>query len=138
MTKKYSSKISYELLVFILLIFYLPLIPDLIENEINAETLSILGFLALVYLFVLYLFLGTNYTIDSNELKIKCGPFSYDPINIMDIKEVEKTKSLLSSPAPSFDRIRIKYNNSNSIIISPKNKSEFLNHLKEINPSIKS
>jgi len=137
MTKKYPSKVSYGLLIFIFLVFYGPLIPDLVKGDISGKMIGLIGFLSLIFAFVLHLFFGTYYTIENNKLKIRCGIFSYKPIEIDKIKEVSKTKNIISSPAPSFDRIEIKYGKFDEIIISPKDKLNFANHLAIINPNIK-
>ena len=137
MTKKYPSKVSYGLLIFIFLVFYGPLIPDLVNSDLSGKMIELIGFLSLIFAFVLHLFFGTHYTIENNKLKIKCGIFSYKPIEIDKIKEVSKTKSIISSPAPSFDRIEIKYGKFDEIIISPKDKLNFTNDLVIINPNIK-
>jgi hypothetical protein len=42
----------------------------------------------------------------------------------------------MSSPALSLDRIEIFYNKFDSVIISPKNKADFVAELKSINPAI--
>ena len=136
-TKKYPSKVSYGLLTFIFLVFFGPLVPDLMNGELNGKMITAIGFLLFVFAFILHLFLKTQYTIENNNLKIKCGLFSYKPIQIDDIKEISKTRNIISSPAPSFDRIEIKYGKFNEIIISPKNKFDFANELKNINPNIK-
>lgn len=65
-----------------------------------------------------------------------CSVFKYASIDVSSITEVNKSKSIISSPAPSFDRIKISYNKYNSILISPKNKIGFINHLLDINPNI--
>ncbi|WP_053991548.1 PH domain-containing protein [Mangrovimonas sp. TPBH4] len=137
MTKKYPSKVSYGLLLFIFLIFYGPLIPNLIENPINGKTLVVVGLLSLVFAFIVHPFLKTKYIIRNKQLDIKFGMFSYQPIDIRNIKEISKTTSKLSSPAPSFDRIEIKYGQFEEVIISPKDQMNFVKDLTEINPNIK-
>jgi hypothetical protein len=136
MTKTYPSKISYGLLVFIFLVFFGPLIPDLTQGQLKVNMIAIIGFLSLVYAFILHLFFKTEYTIDEKKLKIKCGLFSYKPIEIDKIKDISKTKSIISSPAPSFDRIAIKYGKFDEIIISPKDRLDFVAVLTKINPNI--
>jgi len=137
MTKKYPSKISYALLGFIFLIFFWPIVFVVVNNEINAKGIATILFLTILLAFIVHMFLKTDYTISNKELKIRCGFFSYKPIKIVDIKKISKTKSLLSSPAASFDRIKIEYGKFDSIIISPKNKFDFAKNLVEINPKIK-
>ncbi len=92
--------------------------------------------LLLVDAFVLHLFLNTEYTIEDGQLKIKSGFFREKPIDILEIKEIKKTNSIISAPAASFDRIEIKYKTFNTMIVSPKNKTAFIKHLMEINPNI--
>ena len=137
MTKKYPSKVSYGLLIFVFLVFNGPLIPDLIRGEFNEKSIGLIVFLSIVFIFIAHFFLKTQYSIENNKLKIKCGLFSYKPIDIDEIKEISKTKSILSSPAPSFDRIEIKYGKFNEVIISPKDKFQFAEDLTKINPNIK-
>ncbi len=137
MPKTYPAKVSYGLLVFVFLLFYGPLVPALIKYGFDFSTAAAIGFLTLIYAFVLHLFLKTEYIIDRKFLKIKQGIFSFKPIDIGTIKEVSNTKSLISSPAPSFDRITIKYGKYNEVIISPEDKKVFVNDLLKINPGIK-
>jgi hypothetical protein len=99
--------------------------------------IGVIGFLLLVFAFILHLFFKTQYTIDNHKLNIKCGFFSYKPIEIDKIKEISKTRNIISSPAPSFDRIEIKYGEFDEIIISPKNKFDFAEYLTKLNPNIK-
>jgi len=131
---KYKSKVSYGLLIFIFLLFSGFLIPNVIQGIWNANMIVIH---VVLFAFIIHLFFGTEYTIDNNILKIKCGFFKYTPIEINDIKEVSKTNTILSSPAASFDRIRIKYGRLKEIVISPKDKKNFITELININPKIK-
>jgi hypothetical protein len=80
---------------------------------------------------------NTEYTIEENKLKIKCGFFAYKPIEINEIKEITKSSSIISSPAASFDRIEIKYGKFEEMIISPVDKFEFAEYLTDLNPNIK-
>ena len=137
MTKTYPSKVSYGLLTFVFLMFYGPLIPSFINGELNVKSVGFLIFLTLIFAFIAHLFLKTEYTIDNDKLKIKCGVFSFKPIDINAIRAISKTKSIMSSPAPSFDRIELKYGEFNEVIISPKNKFQFAKDLTKINQNIK-
>jgi hypothetical protein len=136
MTKKYTSKISYGLLIIIVLLLIAPLISIIQNGVIDKEIALRLLFMAALLLFVLHVFLNTNYTIDGSKLKIRSGIIPYRPIEISSIREISKTKSLWSSPAPSFDRIVIKYGKYNKMIVSPKDKVAFVKDLCEINPNI--
>ena len=75
-----------------------------------------------------WIFTSTNYTFTSNELAIRCGPFSWK-IPFRDITVVERTNSRRSGPALSMDRLQITYGQGKSILISPENKEAFLREL---------
>ncbi len=86
---------------------------------------------------VAWLWFDTKYFIKNGEIKINAGPIKYAPVPISKITTIKKTKTWLSSPACSFDRIEISYNKYDSIVISPTKLKEFLATLNDINPSIK-
>jgi len=134
--KVYPAKVSYGLLLFVFLIFYGPLIPDIINGTFSLNTVLFVGVLTLIFALISYLFLGTRYTIEDNMLKIKCGWISYQPIDINEIKEISKTKNIMASPAPSFDRVEIKYGKFGEVLVSPIDKFSFANDLIIINPNI--
>ncbi len=97
--------------------------------------MTIVG-VTVVFAFILHLFLKILYIIDEGKLIIKTGFIRYKPIDIKSIKKMAPTNSIVSSPAPSFDRIEIKYGKYDDIIISPKDKQNFVKHLLKINPEI--
>lgn len=82
------------------------------------------------------MFLTTNYTIESDKLTIKCGLLYDKTIDIKTIKKITETNNPLSSPATSLDRLEINYGKFDSVIISPKQKSEFINDIKGVNPNV--
>lgn len=137
MNKNYPSKVSYGLLIFIFMIFFAPFIFHIIDEGFSELDSVVLVFLITLYGFIVYLFFQTVYIIENSQLKIKFGFFSFKPIDIMDIKEISKTSNIISSPAPSFDRIEIKYADFGSVIISPKDKISFSKDLVQLNPEIK-
>ena len=89
-----------------------------------ATTVTILVGIAVVALLV-WLLVGTHYTVDRGTLRIVSGPFRWK-MPVDQIMSVEATKSLLSSPALSLDRLRIRYGNRRRIMISPADKAGFL------------
>lgn len=86
--------------------------------------------------FIAYTFTNTTYIIEDKTLRIKCGFLYNKKIDIERIKRVEESRSPLSSPAPSLDRLEIIYNKFDSILISPKDKGGFIDEVLKINPSI--
>lgn len=137
MNTTYTSKLSYGLLAFITACLILPVFLIKPKPE-DASLIFKLSAIGLTYVLILYIVLNTKYRIQDNILKVNIGFIKYKSIEIEKIKEVAKTNNIIASPAPSFDRIKIKYGKYGSIILSPKNKEEFVKHLQSINPNIQS
>lgn len=94
-------------------------------------------FLLLVIAFILQMLFTTYYTItDDNILKIRCGFLYKKDFPVSTIRKIEKNYLALSSPAASFDRLELFYGKYDSVLVSPKQKAEFIADLLEINPDI--
>ena len=131
MEKIYKSKIGIEIKIPILLILSFCFYKTMVTPKIPAITIGVL-----VFAFIIYTFASIKYIIYNENLNIKGGFFVNEDIDIQSILKIEKTFNILSAPAASLDRIEIKYGQGNSILISPKNKTEFVNELLKINPNI--
>lgn len=77
---------------------------------------------------------STYYVIDGNTLVIRSSFLTWR-VPIRQIESITPTRSALSSPALSLDRLRIDYNGK-SILISPENRERFIAMLRSVNPSI--
>ncbi len=87
--------------------------------------------------FVTHMFANTYYTIAGTGLIVRRGLFINITIDISTIKSIAETNSILSAPATSLDRLEISYNKYDSVIISPKNKAEFIADILAINNDVK-
>jgi len=76
----------------------------------------------------LWLMTSTAYTLSNTTLLVKSGPFKWQ-VPIEQITSITPTFNPLSSPALSLDRLRIDYGRGQSIMISPKDKGQFLQDL---------
>lgn len=97
--------------------------------------------MGLTLFFTAYILFGIRYLILQEEsgkflLQIKIGHFNYTKIDISTIKKIQKTRNIISSPAASMDRLEISHSKFDSVIVSPKNKTDFVHQLLLINPSI--
>jgi hypothetical protein len=95
-----------------------------------------LAMIVLVSVFIAQILLTTYYMISERTILIKCGFLFTATVNIDSIKRISETNNMMSSPAASLDRLEIIYNTYNSILVSPKEKMEFLTHITTINPKI--
>ena len=90
---------------------------------------------ALTLLLPLWLLLDTNYTLTAEELLVRSGPFRWR-IALGQVHEVLPSRSWRSSPALSLDRLRIRYGQGHSILVSPREKQRFVDALRERCPSL--
>lgn len=132
MPKVYKSKIGFEIIVPIIF-----LLGAIILLSLSKEP-AWLGLIILlpVILFIAHMFLTTYYIIHDHQLTIKSGFLFHKIIDIHTIQKIAETNNPISSPATSLDRIVITYNKHDSVIISPKAKQDFINHLIALNPNI--
>jgi hypothetical protein len=80
------------------------------------------------------LLLDTNYTVTGEELRIHSGPFRWR-IALSEVRAVSPSRSWLSSPALSLDRIRVQYGVARSVLVSPREKQRFVDCLRERCPA---
>ena len=76
------------------------------------------------------LYATTYYTITSDMLLVRSGPFAW-VIPLREITRIEPTRNPASSPAFSLDRLSIYYGLGNRLIISPTDKENFLATLRK-------
>lgn len=78
--------------------------------------------------FPIWLLLSTSYTIDGGTLTVRCGPLKV-VVPLSSVTRVTATRSLLSAPALSLDRLEIRYGKGASVVVSQKEKGAFLKAL---------
>ncbi len=90
--------------------------------------LAIIGLPLVLFLFAF----PVSYRVSTSELTIRSGVLLRWKIPLEAIQDVYPTRNPLGSPAWSLDRLHIRYSRGAklaSILISPKNKSDFLREL---------
>lgn len=140
---KYKSKVDLALFIptvgimlgATLLTVILPLKqPDPTGSLVG---LGIALFMLVCTALCIQLFLATYYAIDSAMLTIHGGLlYKRKKIPIASIRKIEETRTFVSAPAPSLDRLEIFYNRFDSVVISPKDKLGFIAELLKLNPEI--
>lgn len=109
------------LMVFVPLTVFVPIVVA--EQQDDLATLVVVGLL--VTIVPVWLYLTTAYEVDEERLLIRSGPFRWN-ILLSEIAKVEPSRSVLSSPALSLDRIRIEYGVNKFVLVSPMEKEEFI------------
>ncbi len=126
--RKFKSKIDLwiRLLLISLVVIEIAIVVQaaMRPGDPAATTIIILSCIGAAVLLVALL-LCTYYTVDKGTLRIVSGPFRWS-IAVDQISSVTPTRSPLSSPALSLDRLLIRYGKGRRIMVSPANKHEFL------------
>lgn len=130
MKKVYPSKIDW----WLALVLIYPIYKG-IQSMVNGEWLGYLV-IGIVVLVVVFFSKTTYYIIEGDKLTVKSMWIVHEKIDIAAIKKIEKSNSLLSSPALSLDRIAVRYNKFDEVYLSPKDKQAFADDLQELNPAI--
>lgn len=126
MRKVYRSKIDVWLLVLVYGLTILSISPSLYADF----SWLVLVLLMITFVFITILLFGIKYVIKDRQLYVHYACFYTEVVEINRINKIFSTKTLLSAPAASLDRICIEYDN-NMIVISPRNKEDFIHSLCE-------
>lgn len=128
MKKVFRSRIDWWLAAILIFVAVAPIVSACINGVFDLWTV-------VISLFILSLF-RTVYVVNDSKLRVWVGVIPYGKKEIGQIKSVHRTSSLISSPALSIDRLAITFVNGDRLIISPKDREEFVAALLSINPQI--
>lgn len=96
----------------------------------------ILFFLGLIIIsWLIWIWFSTGYFIKNNTLNIQAGPLK-QAVDIQEIKNITKEKSVLAAASLTIDRMVIQYGTYGYVRISPKKEYEFIKLLLSKNPQI--
>jgi hypothetical protein len=127
---KFSSKVDGWYYIFALG-FPIAVVAVVVSSlgTIESSELIVVGLVCAVAVTLpIWLLFSTFYVVQSDFLEIRSGPFKWQ-ISLSDIKSVQPTRSVLSSPALSLNRLKISYGRRKSILVSPKDMDGFKNAL---------
>ncbi len=110
-------------------------LPLAFQSRATLDLTVLAAVVALTMILPAWLLLDTNYTLTVDELLIRSGPFRWR-IALSEVREVFPTRSWLSSPALSLDRLHIGYGAGRSILVSPREKQRFIDSLRQRCPTV--
>lgn len=133
--KVYKSKIDCWLAVLIPALTLLPALPVVMSGE----DIWVFVLLACIAALEIAVITGFRYVIDGSTLVVKAiyvmNSGTYDIGNIV---EISPTRTILSSPAASMDRLAITFTNTRTpLVISPTDIEKFIRTLTAMNPDIR-
>lgn len=126
----FKSKIDRSLLICLILSVFACMLGASVMLKIGgAVNFVIAAFILIVGAgFPLWILISTRYAVQNGNLEIMSGPFSWS-IPIHSIKAIQESQSALTSPALSFDRLEVNYDEDKVILVSPADKKRFLQKL---------
>jgi PH (Pleckstrin Homology) domain-containing protein len=126
----FKSKVDKWMLIFLALSMFSCVLGSSVMLKVGgAVNYSIAAFMLIVGAGIpLWILTSTRYIIKNGNLKIVSGPFSW-VIPISSITSVQESESSSFSPALSSDRLEIEYGKDKVMIISPDDKTEFMQKL---------
>lgn len=132
MTKIYKSDIGIEMYLILNLMSLFNIYILITEGFDLVLLLIIFSPIA----FIIYVIKATIYKINNKILFIKSSFFFCKILPIKEIRKIEEVTNLISSPAMSIKRLELFYGKYDSILISPKNKKDFIKAILLINNNI--
>ena len=129
--KVYPSKVGWGLLAFVFSGFGVGMYHAIVQDDWTN-----LGIQTTILLLLVLLFNSISYEVCEKTLVVKTFFWFKREIPIESITNISETYNPISSPAASLDRLEIGYGQYNNVIISPKNKMDFIAHLTSISPKI--
>ncbi|EEG77094.1 PH domain-containing protein [Dethiobacter alkaliphilus] len=124
----FRSKYDWWLIIIIVAAI-IALILSAVENFPSVLSYVLIG----ISILMGWIFFGTGYWLLEDRIMIKCGPLQWTVI-LSEITSVRPTRNPLSAPASSVDRLEI-HHKKGSVLVSPRNKQQFLQLLKERCPN---
>ncbi len=126
----FKSKVDKWMLIFIASSIFACILGSSVMLKIGgAVNYSIAAFMLIVGAGIpLWILNSTRYIIKNGNLKIVSGPFTW-VIPITSITSVQESESSMFGPALSSDRLEIEYGKDKVMVISPADKTEFLQKL---------
>jgi hypothetical protein len=132
--KRFNSKVSRMIILF----------PSLIISAVTILMVANKVWIGLIICVAVAWYLAdmwskTYYEIEEDTLVIHAGTFYKISIPISTISKIKPSRDPSKAPAMSMDRLSIRYTidgKKNEVLVSPENKEEFIQALKEINGNI--
>ena len=123
----YRSKVDVWLVALSVGIMAAACVPGLFFGALTACLLSLALVVSVMF--------SIRYEISGDKLRVVCCWIFIETFDIHKITSVKPTRTIISSPAASLDRIEVRAGRR-SVVISPRSKHQFVKQLLDINPSI--
>ena len=132
----YRSKVDAWLVVLLLFVWAFSLLTVMAGSSSVALWISA-AVIVLMLVAMTDIVLRITYVIAGNTLTVKCSFVMKNDFDIRHIKSIKPSYSFLASAGASLDRLAIRFDNSRDVLlISPKDKQGFIDHICRVNPNV--
>lgn len=107
----------------------------LVLSQVNGPNPPAFVALGFSMALIIWLYVTTEYTVTDDGLCVRSGPLSRR-VDARLIERVRPTKTILSAPALSLDRVEVS-GGFGSVVVSPTDKAAFVRALKRIAPQMR-
>jgi hypothetical protein len=130
---KFRSKVDSWLFVLLIVaiaaqVFALVAVTN--GDASGSEKIIVIAIIVPGVLLTTSVLLRTHYSVYDGKVRIVSGPFAWT-ILVSEIEEITESHSVVSSPALSLDRLKIRYRQNRHISVSPADKKGFLKAIEE-------
>ena len=94
------------------------------------RVIATIAIVAIMYLLVA-ITRNTYYEIIGTDLLVRSGPLKWT-IPIAEIREITPSRNIMSAPALSLDRLKIRFGKRVFVLVSPEDKDGFLRAIREV------
>lgn len=130
MKRVYPSKVNVTLLMLTQTVAVLSFLPGLLEGSAVAAF-----FLLILMSWLCAVFLGFRYEIEGNRLRVVSMFFLHQDYDIRSFRSIRRTRSMLSAPAASLNRLEITMQKG-TLVISPRRAEDFVQDLLAVHPEL--
>jgi hypothetical protein len=135
----FQSGVDLWLIVVIVVAVGAPIVfvaaPPPAAHDIWLARLIVLGTTVFIAVILATFLRGTDYTLRRDDLYVRGGPLKWS-VPYRAIHAVEWTHTLISAPAPSLKRLRIRYGTYAWVVISPRDRNAFVAALQRRVPNL--
>ena len=122
----FPAKFDWWLVIVCTVCFCLPAIEVwLIKDYAPARWFAVV-FCAILGIPMLYELFFTKYVVTGELLKVHSRMGKTATYDLEKLTSIKPTRSLYSAPAPSLDRLELRFSDGTTLLISPKDKAEFM------------
>ena len=127
--KIYRTRYGVGLYLFVFAVF------AMITVAVYEKGMVAMSVIIVLYLVITLAMSWLYYVVDGGTLVI-CNCIVKQKIDINTIRRIEPSRSLLSAPDASLNRLRIYYGKYDEVLISPARQEEFIKALLSVNAGI--